>query len=659
LTKKQFVFWRDTGYFSKSSFLVHSVILSATTRASQQILPEGLLFFYQLHSVTTGTPFMSSTFAELGISSDILSALTELGFTEPTPIQEQAIPLILKNHADIVSLAQTGTGKTAAFGLPLIQLTEPENRQTQGLVLCPTRELCMQVSRDLESFSRHRQGINVVAVYGGASIEQQMRELRRGAHIIVATPGRLRDMIRRGMAIISAVRFVVLDEADEMLNMGFQEELNAILAATPKEKNTLLFSATMSREVAEISSKYMSNPVEVTVGARNAGSENVSHEYYLIHPRDRYASLKRVLDSCPDIYAIIFCRTRMDTQEIADKLIQDGYKADALHGDLTQSQRDLVMKKFHSRNLQLLVATDVAARGLDVSDLTHVINYSLPDDTANYTHRSGRTGRAGRTGISVVLTDSRDLYKIRQIESRLKRQFRQCQLPNGEEICRKQLVSLIDRLSGATVDEEQIAPLYADIADKLAHLNREQLVKKVISLEFGRFMDYYRNAPDLNLKAADRKSFPRSEAAGRPSFGSRDGRKPFPRSSGAGGKEFVSREKKKPFPPGDANGDKEFVQFHLNVGRRNGILPENLISTINEVPGGGRIKVGKIEILRNTAMLEGESRFIPQILNAFEQVRIDGKPVTVKVVHDERPPAYRGGMPDNGKKFRREREQHR
>uniref|UniRef100_UPI0040560470 DEAD/DEAH box helicase n=1 Tax=Candidatus Electronema sp. TaxID=2698783 RepID=UPI0040560470 len=600
-----------------------------------------------------------STFADLGISSEIISALTDLGFTEPTPIQEQAIPLILKNHADIVSLAQTGTGKTAAFGLPLIQLLDPASRRTQGLVLCPTRELCMQVSRDLESFARHINGINIVAIYGGASIEQQSRELRRGAHIIVATPGRLRDMIRRNLADIAAVRFVVLDEADEMLNMGFQEELNGILAETPKEKNTLLFSATMSREVAEIASKYMSKPVEITVGTRNAGSETISHEYYLIHPRDRFASLKRVLDSCPEIYAIIFCRTRMDTQEIADKLIQDGYKADALHGDLTQSQRDLVMKKFHGRNLQLLVATDVAARGLDVSDLTHVINYSLPDDTANYTHRSGRTGRAGRTGISVVLADSRELYKIRQLESRLKRQFQPRQIPNGQEICQKQLVSLIERISSTAVDQEQVGPLYAEVAGQLEHLSREELVKKIIALEFGRFMNYYKNAPDLNPKAGERRAAPpRNDGPVKTFGGGRETRRPFAARGGSeGGRE---ERPKRSFPTAGERGEsKDFAQFHLNVGRRNGILPENLISTINEVTGCGRIKVGKIEIQRNTAMLEGESRYITQIVNAFERADFNGKPVTVRVVQDERP-AYRGDRAaDSSRKFRREREQHR
>jgi len=465
----------------------------------------------------------------------------------------------------------------------------------------------------------------------------------------------LRDMIRRNLADIAAVRFVVLDEADEMLNMGFQEELNGILAETPKEKNTLLFSATMSREVADIASKYMSKPVEITVGTRNAGSETISHEYYLIHPRDRYASLKRVLDSCPEIYAIIFCRTRMDTQEIADKLIQDGYKADALHGDLTQSQRDLVMKKFHSRNLQLLVATDVAARGLDVSDLTHVINYSLPDDSANYTHRSGRTGRAGRTGTSVVLVDSRELYKIRQLESRLRRQFQQRQIPAGEEICRKQLLSLIERISNTAVEEEQIGPLYAAVAGQLEHLSREELVKKIISLEFGRFMEYYKNAPDLNPKPSERRpSALRSDGPSK-TFGGRESRRPV--SRGAEGSREERPRRSFPAAAGDRDEGRDFAQFHLNVGRRNGILPENLISTINEVTGCGRIKVGKIEILRNTAMLEGESRYIPQIVQAFEQADFNGKPVTVKVIHEK--PMFRSSVADNGRKFRREREQHR
>ncbi|RWX43672.1 Superfamily II DNA and RNA helicase [Candidatus Electrothrix aarhusensis] len=369
-----------------------------------------------------------TTFTDLGLNDELLQALDALGFTEPTPVQVKVIPLMLEQEIDIVSLAQTGTGKTAAFGLPLIHLIDSKDKRTQGLILCPTRELCMQVSRDLESFSRFTPGIKVLAIYGGASIDQQMRELRKGVQIIVATPGRLRDLIRRGKVDISGVRYAVFDEADEMLQMGFQDELNAILAETPKEKNTLLFSATMSREVANIASRYMTNPVEITMGKKNAGADNVTHEYYLINGRDRYPALKRIVDNNPDNFSIIFCRTRRDTQEVADKLIQDGYRADSLHGELSQAQRDLVMDKFRKKHLQLLVATDVAARGLDVNDLTHVINYSLPDDIAGYTHRSGRTGRAGSSGTSIALVDMRERHRIRHIEQKINKKFKKAQI---------------------------------------------------------------------------------------------------------------------------------------------------------------------------------------------------------------------------------------
>lgn len=570
-----------------------------------------------------------STFAELGINHEIISALAALGFEEPTPVQAKVIPLILQQHADIVSLAQTGTGKTAAFGLPLVQLIDPNSRQTQGLILCPTRELCLQVTRDLVAFSRFIEGVSILAIYGGASIEQQLRELRKGAQIIVATPGRLKDLINRGRVDISSVRYAVLDEADEMLNMGFQEDLNAILAETPDDKNTLLFSATMSGEVAAIASKYMSEPVEITIGTRNAGSENVAHEYYLISGRDRYPALKRILDNCPEIYAIIFCRTKVDTQEIADKLIQDGYNADSLHGDLTQVQRDLVMKKFHSRHLQILVATDVAARGLDVTDLTHVINYTLPDDAAAYTHRSGRTGRAGRTGVSVALIEGKDVYKIRQIESRIKRKFSQCFVPGGKEICRKQLLSLADRLSTAEINHEQIDPVYAEIARRLEHLGREELIRKFLSLEASKLLEYYQNMPDISPPVAKKSQFGEREQQGRGE------RRPL-RHEGEG---------------------REFARFHLDAGRRNGLLPENLISTINEAQRGReRIRLGKIEIMRNTAMIEGDSRYIPQILHAFQEVKINGRPVAVKVVQGR--PAVTGDRPSaTGRRFRREKEE--
>jgi ATP-dependent RNA helicase DeaD len=547
-----------------------------------------------------------TTFTDLGLNDELLQALDALGFTEPTPVQVKVIPLMLEQEIDIVSLAQTGTGKTAAFGLPLIHLIDSKDKRTQGLILCPTRELCMQVSRDLESFSRFTPGIKVLAIYGGASIDQQMRELRKGVQIIVATPGRLRDLIRRGKVDISGVRYAVFDEADEMLQMGFQDELNAILAETPKEKNTMLFSATMSREVANIASRYMTNPVEITMGKKNAGADNVTHEYYLINGRDRYPALKRIVDNNPDNFSIIFCRTRRDTQEVADKLIQDGYRADSLHGELSQAQRDLVMDKFRKKHLQLLVATDVAARGLDVNDLTHVINYSLPDDIAGYTHRSGRTGRAGSSGTSIALVDMRERHRIRHIEQKINKKFKKAQIPTGKEICTKQLRSLMDVISNTVVDHEQIDPLYADIEQQLAHLDREQLIKKFISLEFNRFLQYYKNAPDLNQQVSGKD---------RPSSFQKNAR--------------------------SSQTNNDFTRVHLNVGRRNGILPENLISTINAAPGGGRIKVGKIEIMRNTATIEGDSRFISQILGAFQHFKVNGKAVTAKVV--QAPPGASAG----------------
>ena len=537
-----------------------------------------------------------TTFTDIGINDEILQAVTAQGFQEPTPVQTKVIPLMLEQDVDIVSLAQTGTGKTAAFGLPLIQLIDPKNKQTQGLVLCPTRELCMQVSRDLENFSRFTQGIRVLAIYGGASIEQQIRQLRKGIQIIVATPGRLRDLIKRGKVDISAVRYAVFDEADEMLQMGFQDELNAILAETPAEKNTLLFSATMSKEVANIASRYMSDPVEITMGRKNSGAENVTHQYYLINGRDRYPALKRIVDNTPESYSIIFCRTRRDTQEVADKLIQDGYRADSLHGELSQAQRDLVMEKFRKKHLQLLVATDVAARGLDVNDLTHVINYSLPDDIAAYTHRSGRTGRAGSSGTSIALVDMRERYRIKQIEKKINKKFEQARIPTGKEVCTTQLRNLMEVISKTEVNHEQIDSLYAEIEQQLSHLDREELIKKFISLEFNRFLEYYKDAPDLNQQVS----------GGNAKGLQKDGRK-------------------------NQKG-KAFTRFHLNVGRRNGVLPENLINMINAAPGGGRIKVGKIEIMRNTATIEGDSRFIPQILGAFQHYEVNGKSVTAKVL---------------------------
>jgi len=556
-----------------------------------------------------------NTFTNIGLNNDLLKALSTLGFTEPTPVQLQVIPLMLERPVDMVSLAQTGTGKTAAFGLPLIQLTNAKNRQTQGLILCPTRELCMQVAKDLESFAKHVNGLKILAVYGGTSIMDQIRVLRSGVQIIVATPGRLNDLIKRGKVDITGVRYVVFDEADEMLQMGFQEELNAILAHTPAEKNTLLFSATMSKEVKAIANKYMSNPVELTIGKRNAGAENVSHEYYMVHAKNRYLALKRIVDNYPGIYSIIFCRTRLETNDVANKLIQDGYNADALHGELTQAQRDQVMKKFRSKSLQILVATDVAARGLDVNDLTHVINYNLPDETAGYTHRSGRTGRAGRSGTSIAIINMKEQYKIRQIENKIKKKFKQCRVPSGEEICKKQLVGLIDVVKKVEVDHSQIDPLYAEIANKLEQFDREELIKRFISMEFNQFLEYYKYAPDLNVSNSTKKQ--------------------------------LGKREQRPGAPADNSGRKErFTRFSLNVGRRQGIMPEGLIGKINGIPGVGRIKIGKINIKRNTAMLEADSKFTPQILDVFQHAEINGKTISIEVIqgHHGKKRPKQGGM---------------
>ncbi len=562
-----------------------------------------------------------NTFADIGIRQDIIKGLSLLGFVEPTPVQAEVIPLMLERQVDLVSLAQTGTGKTAAFGLPLIQLLNPGSRQTQGLILCPTRELCMQVSRDLASYARFVEGVRVLAVYGGTSIEPQIKALRKGVQVIVATPGRLNDLINRGKVDISKVRYAVFDEADEMLQMGFQDELNAILAHTPAEKNTLLFSATMSKEVANIAGRYMSDPVEVTIGRRNAGAENVQHEYYLVNSRDRYAALKRIVDDCPNNYAIIFCRTRQDTNDVANKLIQDGYNADALHGDLSQTQRDQVMKKFRARNLQILVATDVAARGLDVNDLTHVINYNLPDDIAGYTHRSGRTGRAGHTGVSIALVQMNEHFKIKQIEKRIQKKFKHCRIPTGAEICRKQLINLMDSVASVEVDHDQIDPLFAEIAARLGELDREELIKKFVSLEFNRFLKYYKNAPDLNLKVNEKS-----------------------------GKQRLNKERpgwdKSKAANANHRGRPQFARFSLNVGRRDGIMPQGLIGAINRAPGGGKITVGKIEIMRNKVTLEADSRFTPQILNAFQHFTINGKNVSIELARPAVPSSQRkhGGM---------------
>ena len=446
-------------------------------------------------------------FEALGFNNAIVKAVTELGFETPTPIQEKVIPELLKGNTDLVALAQTGTGKTAAFGLPLTSLINFASRDTQAVIICPTRELCMQITRDLQSYTKYIDGANIVAIYGGASIDNQSRDIKKGAQIVVATPGRLNDMIDRRRLNLSNVRYAVLDEADEMLNMGFKEDLDTILSQTPKEKNTWLFSATMPDEVLRISKNYMTSPIEITAGTRNAGNENIEHVYYVVHARDKYPALKRIADSNPDIFAIVFCRTRIETQEIADKLIKDGYNADALHGDLSQSQRDHVMKRYRSRSLQMLIATDVAARGIDVQDVTHVINYALPDEIENYTHRSGRTARAGKTGVSIAIINMKEVGKIRIIERLIKKKFTQASVPTGFQACETQLFSLVKKIHEVEVNEKAIEAYLPKIYAELKELTREDIIKRFVSTEFNRFLDYYKNAPDLNASTGrDRPS---------------------------------------------------------------------------------------------------------------------------------------------------------
>ncbi len=545
-----------------------------------------------------------TSFAELGLDADLLKSLDRLGFSAPTPVQEEVIPCLLKLKDDLVGLSQTGTGKTAAYGLPLIQLLDRAQMKTQTLILCPTRELCVQVTKDLHTFSRYLAGVKIVAVYGGASIVTQSRQLQQGAQIIVATPGRLLAFINEKKVDLRAIRAVVLDEADEMLQMGFQEDLNAILAVTPATKKTILFSATMPREVVTIANRYMKNPVEVTIGERNQGIENVHHIYYLTAEKNRYQTLKRIADSNPDIYAIIFCRTRQETREIAEKLIEDGYNADALHGELSQGQRDAVMHKFRRRNLQLLVATDVAARGLDVKDLSHVINYNLPDDASSYTHRSGRTGRAGKEGVSIAIIQPREKYKLNQIERRLKRRFEQGRIPTGQEICQLRMLHYLDKLKKREIDTTHIEPFLPAIFENLIPLEREELIKRFVLAEFAPILRSYRNAPDLNIREREVKS--RHERSER-------------RSSD---KRYTTATK----------GREQFTRFHLNVGKRDGVNPGRLIGEINDATADGRrVQVGRIEILKNCSLLEADSRSEAEILHAFSNLMINGRRVVARV----------------------------
>ena len=537
-------------------------------------------------------------FSTLGIRHDIVNAITELGFENPTPIQEQAIPVLLSGSNDFVGLAQTGTGKTAAFGLPLLELLDFEENYPQALILCPTRELCLQITSDINKYSKNMKNVNVVAVYGGANISDQLRQIKRGVQIVVATPGRMLDIINRKAIDFSQVGFVVLDEADEMLNMGFQEDIDVILSTTPDDKKTWLFSATMPSEVRRIAKKYMTDPFELTMGTKNTGNVNIEHEYYVVRARDKYAAFKRIIDFNPEIFGIVFCRTKIETQEIAESLMKDGYNADALHGDLSQQQRDKVMKRYRERSLQLLIATDVAARGIDVNDVTHVINYSLPDEIENYTHRSGRTGRAGKTGISIAIINSKELGKIRQIERGIGKQFTKAEIPNGFDVCEKQLFAMVHKVHNVEVNQEQIEQYIPRIMDEFKDLDKEEIIKRFASLEFNRFLEYYSNAPDLNASGTEERTGDRGDRS-------------FKSSTSEG-----------------------YTRLFMNLGSVDDFTRGDMLGFIcNNTKISGK-SVGKIDLKGVFTFFEVENSVVDQVQQAFKTVDYQGREVRIELAGD-------------------------
>ena len=562
------------------------------------------------------------TFEELGVSPEIRKAIEEMGYENPMPVQEEVIPYLLGEGNDVVALAQTGTGKTAAFGLPLIQKINVKNRVPQALILCPTRELCLQIAGDLNDYSKYIDGLKVLPVYGGSSIESQIRMLKSGVHIIVATPGRLIDLMERKVAKLDTIGNVVMDEADEMLNMGFTDSINSILEKVPEDRNTLMFSATMSPEISRISKQYLRNAKEITIGTKNEGSKNVNHIAYVVHAKDKYAALKRIADYYPQIYGIIFCRTRKETQEIADKLIQDGYNADSLHGELSQAQRDLVMQKFRQRHLQLLVATDVAARGLDVNDLTHVINYGLPDDTESYTHRSGRTGRAGKTGISIAIINLRERGKMREIERIISKKFIIGEMPTGKQICEKQLLKVIDDLEKVKVNEEDMADFMPEIYRKLDWLSKEDLIKRMVSHEFNRFSEYYRNREEIEMPTDSR--------------GERNGRSGNERS---GDRRSSSRKAE----PG-------FTRLFINLGKMDNFFPNELISLLNSNTRG-RVELGRIDLMKNFSFFEVDEKEAGNVVKALNRANWNGRKVSVEIAGEEGKEAPKGRRKSEGSSY--------
>ena len=547
------------------------------------------------------------TFEELGVCEEIRHAIEELGFTQPMPVQEEVIPYLLGSRNDVIALAQTGTGKTAAFGIPVLQRIDPSRMETQALILSPTRELCLQIADDLRDFSKYMPGIHIEAVYGGASIAQQIRALKHGAHIIVATPGRLIDLMNRGVAQLDEAYNVVLDEADEMLNMGFSESIDAILERIPEDRNTLLFSATMSREIERIATGYLHDHKEIVVGSRNEGAENVNHIYYMVNAKDKYLALKRIVDYYPRIFAIIFCRTKIETQEIADKLIKDGYNAESLHGDLSQQQRDLTMQKFRQHTVQLLVATDVAARGLDVDDLTHVINFGLPDDIENYTHRSGRTGRAGKKGTSISIVHIREKHKIRNIEKEIGKEFVEGKIPTAQEICQKQLYKVMDQIVKVDVNDEEIAPFMQDINRYFEYVEKEDLIKKIVSLEFGKFLAYYADAPEISTPVSSKKE---------------------------------QRGKEKPARKGPSKAELGFRRLFINLGKTDGFYPGELMQFLNKHVQG-HVDVGHIDLLQKYAYFDVPEEDAKRVMKALNGQRYKRREVRCNDASDSQKPQQR------------------
>ena len=549
-----------------------------------------------------------ANFSELGVRDDLLRAITDLGFESPMPVQEKVIPVLLEKDHDIVALAQTGTGKTAAFGLPVIQRIDIGRRVPQVLILAPTRELCLQIAGDLADFSKYTEGLTVLPVYGGSSIESQIRALRQGVQIIVATPGRLIDLIERGVVKLEDVHTVVLDEADEMLNMGFVDSINDILSHVPQDRKMLLFSATMPKEVEKIARRFMRTPEEIVVGTRNEGAANVRHIYYMVNARDKYLALKRVADDNPSIYAIVFCRTRRDTQEIADQLIHDSYNADALHGDLSQQQRDIVMKKFRDRVISILVATDVAARGLDVDDLTHVINYGLPEDTAVYTHRSGRTGRAGKTGVSVAIIHSREKGRLREIERIIGKKFEHKLVPTPEHIIEKQLYNLADKIEKVKVDDTAIDKYLPGVERKLSWLSEQDLLKRVLSLEFNRLLEYYKDVPDIDFidEKADKKG---------------------------GKKERAPRTEKE---KDRRTAEKGMERVYVNVGKSEGFYAGNLIDTLNRNIPGKRVDVGRIDLMPTYSLFDVRKGDARRVVEALRGAEFMGKRLYAEIAESDK-----------------------